>query len=368
MEVNRIFTCIYCQVGFPTGEQQREHYRSDWHRYNLKRRSAELPMISFAEFERKVAENNAKSSQADNINESFYCDSCKKGFTSKNTFSQHLLSKKHVQNQSKQPSFRDDPSKSKISSLRRSVSEMKISEFASEEEIARIVSENIANAPRLLLTECLFCEKEFSTLEENLSHMTACHSFYIPDLDYLSDLEGLLKYLGEQIAVFNCCIYCNERCRAYKSIEAVRQHMVDKGHCRIYSNSDEELEIYQFYDYSEFYESDDEDTDGALNKISFSHPYITVDESEMILPSGVSIGNRIYKTYYKQRLSPSNEHESFAIKKLHDHYKTLGWASSPDSARMASIQRKQQERASKFALDVGVRNSGLQKHFRAQIL
>src|ERR1700733_219919 len=30
------FTCLSCLIGFPTGEAQREHYRSDHHRYNMK--------------------------------------------------------------------------------------------------------------------------------------------------------------------------------------------------------------------------------------------------------------------------------------------------------------------------------------------
>ena len=31
-----LYTCITCRVGFRTAELQRNHYKSDWHRYNLK--------------------------------------------------------------------------------------------------------------------------------------------------------------------------------------------------------------------------------------------------------------------------------------------------------------------------------------------
>ncbi|VDN35973.1 unnamed protein product, partial [Cylicostephanus goldi] len=31
------FTCVACHLVFKTPELQREHYRTDWHRYNLKR-------------------------------------------------------------------------------------------------------------------------------------------------------------------------------------------------------------------------------------------------------------------------------------------------------------------------------------------
>lgn len=30
-------TCSFCKVDFKSGVDQREHYKSDWHRYNLKR-------------------------------------------------------------------------------------------------------------------------------------------------------------------------------------------------------------------------------------------------------------------------------------------------------------------------------------------
>ncbi len=32
------FTCISCHVAFREAAVQREHYKSDWHRYNLKRK------------------------------------------------------------------------------------------------------------------------------------------------------------------------------------------------------------------------------------------------------------------------------------------------------------------------------------------
>lgn len=48
------FTCITCRVAFKDLEIQRQHYKSDWHRYNLKRKVAELPPASAEEFQKKV--------------------------------------------------------------------------------------------------------------------------------------------------------------------------------------------------------------------------------------------------------------------------------------------------------------------------
>lgn len=45
--------------------------------------------------------------------------------------------------------------------------------------------------------QCLFCPLESGSLDENLRHMTIAHSFFVPDLEYVVDLEGLVAYLGE---------------------------------------------------------------------------------------------------------------------------------------------------------------------------
>ena len=40
------FTCISCHVAFKEANIQREHYKTDWHRYNLKRKVVELPPVT----------------------------------------------------------------------------------------------------------------------------------------------------------------------------------------------------------------------------------------------------------------------------------------------------------------------------------
>ena len=52
------------------------------------------------------------------------------------------------------------------------------------------------------------------------------HGFFVPDIEYISDLEGLVTYLGEKLAVGNICLYCNGKGREFHSLDAVRNHMV----------------------------------------------------------------------------------------------------------------------------------------------
>src|SRR5258708_36434935 len=95
------------------------------------------------------------------------------------------------------------------------------------------------------------------------------------DKEYLVDLEGLIRYLGEKIAVGNVCIYCYGRKKGttrtkasdgtgegeqdtigheFRSLEATRAHMIDKAHCKIaYDTQREKLEISDFYDFTSSY-------------------------------------------------------------------------------------------------------------------
>lgn len=88
------FTCITCQVMFKTSELQREHYKEDWHRYNLKRKVASIPPVTLEEFELRAKEHREQSQNL-NRDESQYCKYCSKLFNTKNAFDNHLNSKKH---------------------------------------------------------------------------------------------------------------------------------------------------------------------------------------------------------------------------------------------------------------------------------
>ena len=94
------FTCITCHVAFNNGELQRAHYKTDWHRYNLKRKVADLGPITAADFAEKVEniqkQNSYEISQA-NSRSTLNCKDCGKTFTSENGFLNHTKSKKHLE-------------------------------------------------------------------------------------------------------------------------------------------------------------------------------------------------------------------------------------------------------------------------------
>jgi hypothetical protein len=45
---DQLFTCLSCSVAFLSPDEQREHMRSDWHRYNMKVRNLSIYSASLS--------------------------------------------------------------------------------------------------------------------------------------------------------------------------------------------------------------------------------------------------------------------------------------------------------------------------------
>lgn len=92
------YTCISCRVAFADGEVQRAHYKTDWHRYNLKRKVADMPPVTAENFqERVLAQRAAADQQLTDASATEYCTICNKKFSSANAYQNHLQSHKHQQ-------------------------------------------------------------------------------------------------------------------------------------------------------------------------------------------------------------------------------------------------------------------------------
>lgn len=208
-------TCLNCNVKFQTADIQREHYKTDWHRYNLKRRVAELPPVTAEEFQKRVIQQRAADEKAQE-EISLYCSPCRKQFISDKSYENHLNSKKHRENvqqaeksaqslgNQNDAQMKQTPDQNK---KEKQVDEKAIIEDANDKEdmVEEVDSDEwdedfenpIAN------NDCIFCGEHSADFVENVKHMSIVHSFYIPDTDYVVDLEGLLMYLGEKVAAGN---------------------------------------------------------------------------------------------------------------------------------------------------------------------
>jgi len=329
------FTCLTCKVIFQNIESQRIHYKQDWHKYNLKRKVAGLPSITETEFNEKInkqIEENALANQVKTWN----CEICKKIFNTENAYKNHETSKKHIENL-KIAEFeknipmniddnKDDVSSDSSDNNNNETKEPKINwkkkfaEAQTEEEFNKVLDEKIRLSRKIEETECLFCNSKGQTFEEKMEHMTTEHSFFVPDVEYLSDLRGLIKYLEEKIAIGNTCIFCE---RMFHSLEAIRKHMLAKGHTKISYEDGPDLEIANFYDFSVL--DDDMDEDDIETNNNNNGLAVTSEGTELILPSGVHIGHRDYKKYYNQNIRDKDESNSKALTTLTEKYKSLGY-------------------------------------------
>ena len=79
-----------------------------------------------------------------------------------------------------------------------------VKEVAAEEEeeemdVEEVDSDEWEEDDPIPVTECLFCNHHSNNLDKNVNHMTVEHSFFLPDPEFLVNLEGLIEYLGAKV-------------------------------------------------------------------------------------------------------------------------------------------------------------------------
>jgi pre-60S factor REI1 len=408
------FTCNTCQVAYRTDLLQKNHMKSDWHRYNLKRRVASLPPIASEVFTEKVLQARAASTaEAEKATFTKPCEVCQKTYYSENSFRNHLSSQRHRTRRaalakrqteagadengsivtstfslgdplpSEAPNV-DSDAEDEFVQVVEGLQQTSLTERASpvkrpshpqpkedadtdkgkrpDTEMAEAEAEAEAAAPTTELKTCLFCNYLSPTVPLNVHHMERFHGMFIPEKQYLVNLEGLLGHLRELVHEEFQCLYCSK----YKgSAFAVQTHMRDTGHCKIpYTTEEQQLDIGEFYDFRSTYSDDEEDeegegdggedggweTDSTTSSVatedigsihedkprsslvpkqkhhkadgwhSHAHKHaqaVYYDDCQLHLPSGKAVGHRSLNRYYRQNLHshplPEERAERLAI-------------------------------------------------------
>lgn len=294
--------------------------KSDWHRYNLKRRVASLPSISLEVFEAKVSEfarpedidvkvsqKEAKRKRKDEI------------LRQKQALILEGLSKATQKEEKEEKEEKKEVVEQDESNVE-PANEEPVNEEDEEALAEKLLKVKLQSQVKIPNTLCLFCKNVlFDTIEANVDHMFKSHGMFIPEQKYLDDLPGLLDYLGEKVGLGNVCLVCNYQ---GKNIEAVRAHMLSKCHCRLpYETEDEKMEISEFYDFSSTYTSktagssnadewedvSDNDDQEDDEQEELPREVLYSDGVELHLPNGVKIGHRSMVRYFKQDLKPEKE-------------------------------------------------------------
>lgn len=316
-------------VAFHSFDLHRQHYQSEWHRFNLNRRVKSLPPVT----------------------ESHYNTLTVPSEDSPNLPIDKKMSKMAVK--------ADDPTS--------------LVGISNEQEFEAVLRERLAKDRINVNQDCLFCGRfHGDSLEQVFEHMQKEHGLYIPDRDCLVDFPGLLQYLADKVAV-GYCLSCADGRLPFSSLDAVRKHMQDKGHLKIRFDNDGSAELADFYDWGRLSTpSDDSDyEDVAL---------ITPDGTELVTVNGARIGNRAYFKYYKQYLRPAPTTEEEALKRqerldtqlmIRQRGKDGQLALGTGAARLTETEKRDQRVSMADRLQeelaVGMKQNKFQPHFRLQI-
>ena len=158
------------------------------------------------------------------------------------------------------------------------------SESPSSSEEARPESDDEDFTP----TKCLFCPTTSTSTPANLTHMSQAHSFNIPDMSHLLDIDSFLGYLYTIISSFHECISCGS---VKSSKYAVQDHMLGKGHCKLNLKEDP-LELGDFWEVSEDESDNDSESEESDGKGQEKEGVPILVEGELRLPSGKILGRR----------------------------------------------------------------------------
>ena len=154
------------------------------------------------------------------------------------------------------------PSNPHLSAAAQHKEEHPVSEISSEDATAPATpSEATTTGPKADpgVKKCLFCNYDSPTPALNVLHMERIHGMFIPEKQYLVDLEGLLRNLQERVFDLNECLTCG---KVKANTFAVQTHMRDTAHCRIpYTSEEEQLDIGEYYDFRSTYSDDEDDED-----------------------------------------------------------------------------------------------------------
>ncbi|KAF8389388.1 hypothetical protein HHK36_026083 [Tetracentron sinense] len=357
-------TCNACNKEFEDDLLQKLHYKSEWHRYNLKRKVAGVPGVTEALF---LARQSALAQERSKLSETpmvYSCALCGKGYRSYKAHAQHLKSRAHIMralqgtgdNKRVEDTFNkplatrvsnNHPPKTETENEESEDSGDEWEEVDPEDDLVGEASNSFTHlhvnelASNDVMDEelnpscCFMCDLEHDNIESCMVHMHKRHGFFIPDVEYLKDPNGLLTYLGLKVKRDFMCLYCNDRCHPFNSLEAVRKHMIAKSHCKVHygdGGADEEAELEEFYDYSSSYVDEDgkllvasEDMTNTIELGSGGSELVITRKGD----DGISIrtlGSREFMRYYRQKPRPSPTRNIALAAALASRYKSMGLA------------------------------------------
>ena len=313
--------CNHCLYVSKTYEEMKEHYKSEFHKYNLNRVTMNLAPLSYEDYKRKKdffmkkMEEKKKAEESLKLkSQNLFCEICSKKFNSSKKLEEHLNSKNHLKNKAK----KDEEKKDEISEISTS-SKNEIKEPKNKEPEKTTLDD---------ITCCLFCNFKSDNLKNNFYHMVQMHNLEIPFIFYIKNYEELIKILAKKIFVYHACFTCDTQ--RFETIRSLQRHMLSKGHTVINDKDLDEF-LYKYYDIKKLLSikdknkrkskefkilslrakvakvlneknlEGDEWEEIKSNEDEDEYEPMTLPNGELLLENGTTLGNKEFKIYYKQK-------------------------------------------------------------------
>ncbi|CRG98169.1 zinc finger protein, putative [Plasmodium gallinaceum] len=218
----KIYNCYTCNIQIYNFSFFRYHFKSEWHKYNLKRKLLNLNSINELTFNEKL--KNLKINQENK---------------------EEKENNNHKKNSNNNKKKKEKKSNSEFYNHKKlnNTSDFNKIKYATKEDI--LLKKNVKYDNPLV---CFFDNRIFNSIEENIKHMNDDHTFFIPDEKYVTDIKKIILTIGKKIYEENMCIYCFKYSKCVKSIQ---EHMICKGHTKIHD--DFFVFIEKYYDFSKTY-------------------------------------------------------------------------------------------------------------------
>ena len=107
--------CNHCLYVSKTYEEMKEHYKSEFHKYNLNRVTMNLVPLSYEDYKRKKdffmkkMEEKKKAEESLKLQtQNLYCEICSKKFNSSKKLEEHLISKTHLKHKAKKDEIKNN--------------------------------------------------------------------------------------------------------------------------------------------------------------------------------------------------------------------------------------------------------------------
>ena len=190
---------------FASRQELADHYKSDWHKYNLKRREAGLPLLCEADFQARLAAAMSLRQQDQDVRNG--TNHLKKGKKQKQKKTDKPNGAEGVTIKAQAAAYEEKKKAEAEDHMETEEdSPEKVDQEEEEEEETPDENENVVIDPK----QCLFDQHFSASVEANVERMFRKYGFFLPDREYLTDLEGLVGYCHEKIKLGHMCLYCHK--------------------------------------------------------------------------------------------------------------------------------------------------------------